>query len=239
MLDLTSKMYFTVNVTLAAAAIPHPWNHDDARKYRHLTRRDPFPSGVMAATKYLESTPTETKRTLNFFGRGANLTEMTESTEEQKHDLHSHEDHFHLYSLHGHDKYLPSPYPRSQEDIDDVADDIFPWREDAELEPTDTKRLRLFSLRGAGSPEVTEEKKHHLPSQQDYLPEVDRAYRHNHDEYLEDSDSCSEAETYLVSSAASINKGLQRRCVRRKNCKEICAQSGLEGTTGCTWNYGG
>jgi hypothetical protein len=75
------------------------------RSYRHLTRRDAYPSAVVAAANDHEITPTVTKKTLHLID-----------------GLH----HDYKYPngpgrVHGHDEYLPGPTPHSQDEIDNAA----------------------------------------------------------------------------------------------------------------------
>jgi hypothetical protein len=231
-------MHFTTSLTLATAsissvatmAVPRPWIHGDARSYRHLTRRDAYPSAVVAAANDHEITPTVTKKTLHLID-----------------GLH----HDYKYPngpgrVHGHDEYLPGPTPHSQDEIDNAAHAgaplYTPANEDLDAISTSAKTGLQLSYRGASPTEAADEKKHHLHSHEDYLPELGRTYRlYGHDEYLDVSGS-EAGETVESTSADAkdiLEVKVQRRCVWGHNCRDTCAQGGIVGLIGCTWNCGG
>lgn len=99
--------------------------------------------------------------------------------------------------------------------------------------PVDAEtRLQLFH-RSADLAEAADGHKHHLHSHEDYLEEFGHTHRlHDHDEYLKDLDAD-------VSESTADDEKVRRRCVWGKNCPDICAQGGVAGFIGCTWNCGG
>ncbi|OAG07946.1 uncharacterized protein CC84DRAFT_1203465 [Paraphaeosphaeria sporulosa] len=245
--NFTSRMHLTIVFAVAATSITHvatmsvprPWIHEDAQSYI-LERKssDAHPSSIAAVANDLKLTTGDAKKTIHLI-RDTKIFEIPEDKWQQPPLLEGKGK-----GLQGHDEYLPpGPAPHTQEEIDAAAHYMSPdGAIDLDSNHADAKTEWQLFYRSADSAEGADGKRHRLHSHENYLEELGRNCRlHSHDEYLKDSKLDAAKSTKYTPGGTKEGTGekVQRRCVWSKNCKEICAQGGVGGLIGCTWNCGG
>lgn len=146
---------------------------------------------------------------------------------------------------HSHDESLvPGPGTPSQEEIDavanassfedavarlhDLGDDFDSDASDSELNSAPPTQ------RSAGL--SADANKHRIHSHDEYLEDSGRPHKvHSHDEYLPRP---GEFESASTPQSAKHDK-VQKRCVWKQNCGDICNGPSIVGWIGCAWNCGG